>query len=165
MVAAGPLKPDVQACAGLQWLRRLRCNAWNDAPACLVTVAVRGPKPTTGKAFDSLSIYLYPSLSLSLLPLSQEGRLSPARYRRTGNFCTYIPHTHTHLGIHLAATHPVLDQPGWTSSVEDQLPRVPRPIRSQVFLFALLLFELYKAAPTITHARMTCTCMVTDCTT
>ena len=71
-VAAGPLKPDVQACTGLQWFRRLRCNALNDAPACPVTVAVRGPKPTTGQSLRfslSLSLFFAPSLSPSL-PLS-----------------------------------------------------------------------------------------------
>ena len=54
---------------------------------------------------------------------------------------THATHTHTRLGIHVAATHPVLDQPGWTSSLEDQLPG-QGPSGLKAFLFVLLFFEL-----------------------
>ena len=80
------------------------------------------------------------SLPLSCQAWQVHARADPAAGSTVNEYKTSLQLPGSHLGIHLAATHPVLDQPGWTSSLEDQLPGVPGPIRSQgIFVCAVVV--------------------------
>ena len=92
------------------------------------------PAPSELEIYSDLAVPLREPVKLSL-PLSCQiwqayARADPAAGSTTNEYKTSLQLPGSHLGIHHAATHLVLDQPSWTSSLEDQLPRVPGPIRA-----------------------------------
>ena len=90
------------------------------------------PAPSEQRFQSDLAVPLRAPIKLSL-PLSAlsyqtwqvHARADPAAGSTLNGYKTSLQLPGSHLGIHRAASHLVLDQPGWTSSLEDQLATGP----------------------------------------